>query len=86
MASFAYSVAADNPYGIQGHLAVLELRPAGADVILFTVAMHNGGGSVHPGEVAAELLGPAAGEASMVREELLVEHEDGRLAAPLSGS
>ena len=28
VASFAYSVAADNPYGVQGHLAVLELRPA----------------------------------------------------------
>ncbi|MEO1086173.1 MAG: SRPBCC family protein, partial [Acidobacteriota bacterium] len=28
MASFAYSVSPNNPFGVKGHLAVLELRPA----------------------------------------------------------
>jgi radical SAM family uncharacterized protein/radical SAM-linked protein len=64
---------------------LLDLQASGPDVIRFTVAMHNGGGSVHPGEVAAEILGSAAPHVVMVRENLLVER-GGELSTPLPSS
>jgi hypothetical protein len=44
--------------------------------------MRSQGGSLRPDEVAAEILGPSATGARLVREDLLVE-SGGRLVSPL---
>jgi len=61
---------------------LLELEADGPGSFRFTSAMRSRGGSVHPDEVAAEILGPGVIAARVVREDLLVSSE-GRLVSPL---
>jgi radical SAM family uncharacterized protein/radical SAM-linked protein len=65
----------------------LELLDLEADLpgsFRFISAMRSQGGSLRPDEVAAEILGPSATGARLVREDLLVER-GGRLVSPLPG-